>query len=179
MSAYPFPADGLRVDELHVRDLSTDDVTALAPALQDPAVGPEAGLPPLSEAQLAAWIERDAPLLAESGFVRPLTVLAGGEPVGGAMLTRHDPIRGQVEIGYWLLRSAWGRGVATRVVRLLAEHAFSTGLARVEATVRPANEASVRVLERAGFTREGLKRSAVPYGGSRADAYLYSLLAGE
>ena len=179
MSAYPFPAAGLGIGGLHVRELAVDDAPALAPALRDPAVGPEAGLPPLDEQELAAWIRQAAPQLRASGFILPLAVHDAGEPVGGAMLTRHDPIRGQVELGYWLLRAAWGRGIATRVVRALAEHAFSTGLARVEATVRPANEASVRVLERAGFTREGVKRSGVPYAGGRADAYLYSLLEGE
>jgi RimJ/RimL family protein N-acetyltransferase len=179
VTAYPFPAEGLEIGALHVRDLAVADAAALAPALRDPAVGPEAGLPPFDERELAAWIRQGVPQLRASGFILPLAVLDGGEPVGGAMLTRHDPIRGQVELGYWLLRSAWGRGIATRVVRALAEHAFSTGLARVEATVRPANEASVRVLERAGFTREGVKRAGVPYAGARADAYLYSLLGGE
>jgi [ribosomal protein S5]-alanine N-acetyltransferase len=43
----------------------------------------------------------------------------------------------------------------------------------------PANTASIRVLERAGFTREGLIRSLLRHENARADAYLYSLLPGE
>jgi RimJ/RimL family protein N-acetyltransferase len=177
VNAYPFPAEGLRIDELLVRDLATADASTLAPALADPAVGGEAGLPPFSETALVAWIENEAPRLVEIGFLRPLTIADEDGPLGGAMLTRHDPGRGQIEVGYWLLRSAWGRGVATRVVCALAEHAFSSGVARVEASIRPANTASIAVAERAGFEREGLRRSALPHAGTRADAYLYARIA--
>jgi RimJ/RimL family protein N-acetyltransferase len=176
VTAYPFPAEGLRVDELLVREFATTDVPTLAPALLDPDVGGEAGLPRLSEAELTAWIAGAAPGLRASGFLLPLTIAGPDGPLGGAMLTRHDPARGQVEVGYWLLRSSWGRGVATRVVRALAEQAFSTGLARVVATIRPENTASIAVVERIGFQREGLLRSALPYRDGRADAFLYALL---
>ena len=52
-----------------------------------------------------------------------------------------------------------------------------TGIARVEATVEPWNAASIRVLEKLGFVREGLLRSYASWHGERADVFLYSLLA--
>ena len=61
----------------------------------------------------------------------------------------------------------------------LADHVHANGVARLEAVVRPENERSIRVLERLGFTREGTLRQLLRYRGGRADAYIYSLLAGE
>jgi RimJ/RimL family protein N-acetyltransferase len=51
------------------------------------------------------------------------------------------------------------------------------GLARMEAFVEPSNAASMRVLDSAGFQREGYLRSYLAVGDARADAHIYSLLA--
>ena len=53
------------------------------------------------------------------------------------------------------------------------------GLARLQLTCSPDNEASQRVAERCGFVREGLFRSHVPFKGARRDSVIYSLLPGE
>ena len=84
-----------------------------------------------------------------------------------------------IEIGYWVLPHARRRGIATRLARLLAEHAFSLGLVRVAAFVNVGNVASERVLERAGFAREGVVRSMPVPSGARIDKTLFSLLASE
>ena len=72
-----------------------------------------------------------------------------------------------------------GRRLATRAVRAVAREAFATRISRIEANVRLGNDASVRVLERAGFTREGVKRRLLRHGAGRADATLFSLLPDE
>jgi RimJ/RimL family protein N-acetyltransferase len=71
------------------------------------------------------------------------------------------------------------RGIATTIARLLAEHAFSIGIERVAAYVNVGNTASEHVLERAGFTREGIVRSMPKPDGRRIDKTLFSLLPGE
>jgi L-amino acid N-acyltransferase YncA len=71
------------------------------------------------------------------------------------------------------------RGIATRIARLLAEHAFALGVERAAAYVNVDNPASERVLERAGFTREGVVRSMPKPDGRRVDKTLFSLLPGE
>src|SRR5262249_55015448 len=70
------------------------------------------------------------------------------------------------EIGYWLGRGLWGRGLATAAVRGLTAHAFRAyGLTRVYALPFADNAASLRVLEKAGYRCEGrLRRSAVKDG---------------
>jgi RimJ/RimL family protein N-acetyltransferase len=70
-----------------------------------------------------------------------------------------------------------GRGLATQAVRSVAREAFASGLWRIEANVRIGNDASERVLERAGFTREGVKRRLLRRGNERVDATAFSLLA--
>ncbi len=98
---------------------------------------------------------------------------------GGAVFHHLDAERAIVEIGYWLFPAARGRGVATPSARLLAEHAFALGVLRVEAYVNVGNDASDRVLQRAGFTREGVVRSLPRPDGTRVDKTLWSLLPGE
>src|ERR1700691_3274938 len=87
---------------------------------------------------------------------------------------------GRAAVGYWLAPEARGRGAATHAVRLLAQWAFAElGLARLELTCGPDNEASQRIAERCGFSREGLLRSHVSFKGVRRDSVIYSLLPGE
>ena len=88
--------------------------------------------------------------------------------------------QGCAAVGYWLAPGARGRGAVAHAVRLLARWAFAElGLARLELTCGPDNEASQHVAERCGFSREGLLRSHVPFKGTRRDSVIYSLLPGE
>jgi len=87
--------------------------------------------------------------------------------VGGIGLQLGQDIeRVSAEIGYWLGQSHWGRGLATAAVRAVTEYAFETfGLTRIFAVPFAANTASIRVLEKAGYSLEGhLRRSAIKDG---------------
>lgn len=179
MTALPFPPEGLQVGDLLLRPPAVVDVPAIAPAFLDDSVGGEAGLPRLTAPEIAAFVDTELDGLRSTGRLLPLLIVEGTAIVGGASFTNFDAFRDRVEIGYWLLAEGRGRGVATRVARALAIHAFQAGVLRVEAVVRPENTASIRVLERAGFSREGLMRSLLRHGNGRADAILFSLLPGE
>jgi RimJ/RimL family protein N-acetyltransferase len=176
-----FPDEGLQVDELLIRFPSRDDLAKVAPAFKNPAVGGEAGLPPLDEAALLEFHDNELPALIESGALLPLLIVDTDTDTiaGGASLGHHEPMRQRAEVGYWLFEDARGRGIATRVARALAEHLHSIGVERVEAVVRTENVASQRVLERAGFTREGVLRSLLRHEGERCDAVIFPLLPGE
>jgi RimJ/RimL family protein N-acetyltransferase len=100
--------------------------------------------------------------------------------LGGCSLDRVDLEQGRAAVGFWLATDARGRGVATHAVWLVAGWAFAElGLARLELTCGPDNDASQRVAERCGFRREGVLRSHMPFKGGRRDTVLYSLLPGE
>jgi RimJ/RimL family protein N-acetyltransferase len=97
--------------------------------------------------------------------------------VGGIGLDQVTLARGQVEIGYWTAPEARGRGVATAAVRALSEYAFQKGFARLELLTHWENAASQRVALAAGYTREGVRRSALPdRDGGRDDLLVYARL---
>ena len=182
MSARPalrlsVPSGGIREGRVVLRLPSADDVDPLVPAFSDPELREAGNLPAFDRDELLASL-RELPSLMETGRLLPLLASDAetGEVVGGGMLHHLDRERKIVEIGYWVLPHARGRGFATTIARLLAVHAFSLGIARVAAYVNVGNEASERVVERAGFTREGVVRSMPKPDGRRVDKTLFSLL---
>lgn len=84
-----------------------------------------------------------------------------GLAVGGLGFFGPPDEEGAVELGYGLVPDARGRGYATAALRAAVTLAFAHGARLVRADTEPANAASVRVLERAGFnevgTRDGLR----------------------
>ena len=81
---------------------------------------------------------------------------ATGEPQGWVALKYLDT-SDEIEVGYGLRRSAWGRGVATEAARRLVRHGFEDrGLARIVGVTHPDNVASQNVLRKAGLTYLGL-----------------------
>nr|WP_239169319.1 GNAT family N-acetyltransferase [Actinoplanes deccanensis] len=104
---------------------------------------------------------------------------ATGEPAGDIGLFNDEPATAQAMIGYSMLPAFRGRGFATRAAQLLSLWVFAeTGVARLIAGAVPANLASQRVLEKAGFKREAYLRSRLPGpDGGRVDDVQYVLLA--
>ena len=87
--------------------------------------------------------------------------------VGGVSLRLHEDVeRVSAEIGYWLGRAFWNRGVMTAAVRAMTQYGFQQfALTRIYAVPFAANAASHRVLEKTGYAREGvLRRSAIKDG---------------
>jgi ribosomal-protein-alanine N-acetyltransferase len=71
-----------------------------------------------------------------------------------------------------------GRGLMVEALGLVIDHCFDTlRLHRLEAACIPSNNRSVRVLEKAGFRREGLLHSYLKINGVWQDHYLYALIA--
>jgi RimJ/RimL family protein N-acetyltransferase len=157
------------------------DIPVVAPAFRDPGIGGENGMPPFDEDELRRIWREQIPELRARGVLFPYVIedTTDGSILGGITLRHFDPMRGVIEVGYWLFPEARGRGLATRAVRAVAREAFASGLSRIDANVRIGNDVSERVLERAGFTREGVKRCLLRHGAGRADATLLSLLPNE
>lgn len=176
LSRYRFP-DELRDDELVLRPPEDRDIETIAPSFADPAVGGEAGLPPVGAEALRAALQHQLPEWRAQGLMAAYVIEEDSLLVGGTTLHHFDPMRDTVEVGYWLVVEARGRGIATRAVRAMTDHAFEHGILRVEAHVRPENTASARVLERLGFEREGTKRKLLRHGGRRVDADLFARVA--
>lgn len=90
-----------------------------------------------------------------------------GEAVGGIGIELHTDVeRVSAEIGYWLGEAMWGRGIATEALTAVTAEAFKRfDITRLYALPFADHAASVRVLEKAGYVREGhLRRSAIKDG---------------
>ncbi|MEG0259255.1 MAG: GNAT family protein [Lysinibacillus sp.] len=80
-------------------------------------------------------------------------------------------------VGYAMDQNYVGRGIVTEAVQLVVKFAFEqVDIHRVEAYVAPTNEASIRVLEKASFKREGLLRKLLYINGVWEDHYMYAQL---
>jgi RimJ/RimL family protein N-acetyltransferase len=172
------PDTGITDGAVRLRMPVVDDVDALIPSFADPALREAGNLPDVDRPQMLAMLPQ-LPALAASGRLLALIAIdpGSGACIGGGTLHHLDAERSIIEIGYWVLPAARRRGFATRIARLLAEHAFSLGVIRVAAYVNVGNVASERVLERAGFAREGVVRSMPVPSGARIDKALFSLLS--
>ncbi len=86
-----------------------------------------------------------------------------------------DVHRFTAELGYWLAEPFWNKGIMTRAVRKMLDYAFDRfPLYRIYAEPYTTNPASARVLEKAGFHREGILRSSVFKDGRVLDQWLYA-----
>jgi ribosomal-protein-alanine N-acetyltransferase len=113
-----------------------------------------------------------------------------GQPVNWAIRNDADKLFGGVglespgldrshraEIGYWLAKPFWGRGIMTAVVKAVCRHAFENlGLRKITAQVFSFNDASSRVVEKCGFSQEGYLRQHYLKDGQFIDAKAYGLV---
>lgn len=103
--------------------------------------------------------------------------LGSDEMLGTCTLTSWDRRNRHAEIGFILAREHWGRGLATEAVRLVLAFGFAAmGLHRVEADVHPENNASLALLEKIGFQREGYFRERWFTFGEWEDSVILGLL---
>ena len=82
------------------------------------------------------------------------------------------------ELGYWMTSSMRGKGIATTAARMLTDYGFATiGFKRIEGLVDRENVASLKLLESAGYQREGLLRNKITRDdGRQVDMYIYAAL---
>ncbi len=144
-----------RTPRLLLRPGFPEDAPALAAALADKAIARNLAVVPwpytLRDAEAFLASPRDPVLPSFLIFER-----TAGAPrlVGSCGLGRRAS--GAVELGYWIGRPFWGRGIATEAGLALIDIARALGLGRIEASHFVDNPASGRVLEKLGFKSTGL-----------------------
>ena len=132
-----------------------------------------------SLAEATAWIIRNRQKRSE-GKVLSLAITEedSSSVVGNVNLTRFSEDGNEAALGYWVVPSARGRGLASGAARTLARWGFEAmGLARVELAILPENTASHRVAEQLGATPEGVRQSSHEAGGRWWDMEIYALHA--
>ena len=126
----------------------------------------------LSDAE--RWIAMVATQQPETNFALAI----GDQAVGGiGFELKSDVDRRTADIGYWLGEAYWGKGVMTAAVKAMTEYAFATfDLCRLQAGIFAWNGASMRVLEKVGYSCEAQLRRAATKDGKTIDVYLYAML---
>jgi [ribosomal protein S5]-alanine N-acetyltransferase len=118
-------------------------------------------------------------LREENGYAFFMFRRHDGALLGGLSLSNlRRGVTQSVTLGYWMGRPHAGRGWMTEAVRIMSPFVFdSLGLHRLEAACIPSNTASIRVLEKCGFVREGFARSYLKINGIWQDHFLFALIA--
>ena len=130
---------------------------------------------PYTEADADAWFA----LLEQMPEPTHWAIEVEHVAVGGiGVMIGEGILEKSAHFGYWLGEPHWGRGIATAAARATADYAMPRfGLVRLEASVFAWNPASMRVLEKCGFVREGVLRRSVVKDGKIIDAVLYARVA--
>ena len=156
----------LDLGDLRVRSWRKSDLDALVRYANNPKIADNLRdqFPnPYTRSAAAAYLADVRTAEVETSFA----VEYAGEAIGGiGFKLGTDIARLSAEMGYWLGEPFWGRGLTTRAVLATSGWAFEHyKLTRIFAMTFSHNVASMRVLEKAGFEREGtLRRSAVKNG---------------
>lgn len=101
-----------------------------------------------------------------------------GELVGGiALHGKYPELPHRDEVGYWVAKPYWGKGVMTRVLKGFCEFIHKEyDISRIEAPIFANNIASCRVAEKCGFELEGMFRKAYFKNGNYIDGKMYALV---
>ncbi|WP_282024994.1 GNAT family N-acetyltransferase [Limimaricola cinnabarinus] len=141
----------------------------------------------MSDLKVMAWWSR-APFASESELRARFATRAEGrrawaitrpgeERAIGFVVAGERPQGGVSEIGYLLARHAQGQGLAQEAVARVVDHLFALGQRRICADCDPENAASIALLERLGFRREGRLRAEWHTHMGLRDSLIYGLLA--
>jgi RimJ/RimL family protein N-acetyltransferase len=179
MRSIPLPSPPLTDGDIRLRPWERRDVPAITAACQDPEIPRWTVVPHNYTERHARDFVSGTGADLKAGRELGLAIVDADDRVLGALgMSNFDWSDGKAEIGYWMAPEARRRGIGARGTRLLAEWGIRTlRLERIELLANPRNEASQRLAERAGFTREGVLRKYRRRHGIREDLVMYSLLA--
>lgn len=152
----------------------------------------QAYLAPWEPTPYGGWARRNAAVewpgrwyllraAARRGVTLPFAVTVNGRLAGHVVVGNvvREPLL-SAYVGYWCDSRLAGGGVTTAAVAMAVDHSFGpVRLHRVEATVRPENAASLRVLAKLGFRHEGVLRRYLDVDGDWRDHHSFALTAEE
>jgi RimJ/RimL family protein N-acetyltransferase len=170
----------LETDRLILRLIEKSDAPALFPLINDPDVARNLKTVPhpYPENELVPWI-RKARIAArkKERFEMAIVLKETGLPVGACSLLHISWEHLRSEIGYWIGKPYWGQGYMTEAVTKMLDFGFADlGLESIHAYCFIRNPASIRVLEKAGFTHEGYIRHAIRKDGEFLDVRLLGMI---
>jgi RimJ/RimL family protein N-acetyltransferase len=168
-------------EQIHLSEVLVSDKCALIQHLNDRDIYDRTlRIPfPYTEADADEWFNLSARITKQQGQQVHWAIRTTDESlIGGCGLDDFQLGKShRAEVGYWLAKPFWGRGIMTAVVARVCRHAFDEfGLAKITAHVFSHNPASARVLEKCGFLQEGYLRKHFLKDGNFIDGRLFGLL---
>ena len=125
---------------------------------------------------IQGWIDKQKAIVPEA-YVFSIRLIDTDQFIGVIGLSIGMAKYRNADVGFTILPEHWGRGYTTEALKRVIHFCFSElRLHRIEAGCATGNIGSVRVLEKAGMTREGCKRNALPVRGQWLDSYFYAIL---
>lgn len=152
----------IETERILLRPWSEEDAETLYRYASDPEVGPRAGWPPHKSVEESLEIIRT---IFHSDHIWAIVLKdAGGdgEPIGcmGYMVHGESNIdigENDAEVGYWVARPYWNRGICTEALRMIIDYCFrEKGFRTLWADYFPDNPASGKVMEKCGFRDTGM-----------------------
>ena len=144
--------------KIRLRPWRESDAEMLFKYASDPEVGPRAGWPPHQSVEESRRIIRDV-FMADGTWA--IEWKRNGEVIGciGYLPAAHSNLLiadNQCEVGYWVARPYWGKGICTAALRLLVDYCFQEkGFSTIWGDFFPDNPASGRVMSKCGFQDTG------------------------
>lgn len=117
-------------------------------------------------------------LVSGKPFIQEMAIEINNEAVGGlGFIPMTDVERLNAEIGYWVGEPFWNKGIVTEAVAAFIDYIFlNTDIIRLYATIFEFNIASMKVLEKNGFSKIGILKRAAIKNGKIIDLHYYELL---
>ncbi len=143
-----------KTDRLFIRAWSPDDWEQFKPIATDPKMLRYIGrTEPWSDQRIQTWVKLQIDRQRNERMCRwKLVDKESGRVIGFCGLAFYGTT-GQVEIGYWVARDLWGRGLATEAARAVLRYGLDTlKLERIISVAVPENRASIRVMKKIGLT---------------------------
>lgn len=170
----------LTSSQLRLRWLEDHDAADLVAIFSDPQVMRYWSSPPWTDDGAALQMIESVRQCFAAGSLYQWGVarISDDAVIGTCTLAHVDAENRRAEIGFALRRDQWGQGYMLEATSALLGFAYEgLKLHRLEADVDPRNTASIRLLERLGFQREGYLRERWHVGGEINDTIFYGLLS--
>ena len=168
----------LNTDRFILGQVVDSDLPYLFEGLSDPIAMPYNGVYFKSLDDTKAQLEWYAKNWKEgTGIHWKITSKRGSDFIGVISVYYYKAEHNKAELGYWILPRFWRQGIATEVLTPVIQFwQRERGLHRLEAFIEVGNEASIRLLQKAGFQYEGTMRDCEIKFGRFINLHIYSLL---
>jgi ribosomal-protein-alanine N-acetyltransferase len=168
----------LETERLRLAPLTIDDAEQVFPLMDDPEVMAYWDSPEVDDPDLVAEIVARQVAQMEDGLATYWSIrsLEDGVFIGVCDISEIDWRHKRAELAFMLDPETSGQGFGLEAMRAVVVHAASTGLSKLTSRTHLGNRRSETLLEKLGFTQEGLLRGHAVHKGQRRDYRLYGLL---